>query len=172
MSEHRDYKEKLVSEIAEAFERNSTFYLLDFVRIPMRKSAELRKTLRENDCSLRVVKNRLALRALGENMPSDIQQSFQGPTAVAWTENNPIGLARLLREFMSQNRILKVKAGVVEGRYLPQEQFAEISVLTSRDDLMAKMAFMMAYPLTQFLRLLRAPLTSVGSMMSQLKDKK
>jgi len=172
VSENRDNKSKLVEDMAEAFEKNSTFYLIDFVRIPMGKSAELRRSLRENDCSLRVVKNRLALRALGEGVPEEIQQGFQGPTAVAWTENNPIGLARLLREFISQNRILKVKAGVVEGRYLSQERFAEIAALTSRDDLMAKMAFLMAYPLTQFLRTMRAPLTSTGSMMQQLKDKK
>lgn len=172
MSENRDYKEKLVKEMEEAFERNATFYLLDYVKIPVSKASELRRQLRENECSLRVVKNRLALRALPKEVPDEIQPIFSGPTAVAWTEKNPIVLARLLREFISQNRILKVKGAVVEGRYLAEERFAEIASLTSKDDLMAKMAFLLAYPLTQFLRTMRAPLSSVGSMMNQLKDKK
>jgi len=172
MSENRDNKQKTVDEMAESFEKNSTFYLLDYVKIPVSKAGELRTRLREKDCTLRVVKNRLALRALPEDLPEDIQSDFQGPTAVAWTEDQPIVLARLLREFIAQNRILKVKGGVVEGRYLTQEQFAQLAVLSSKDDLMSKLAYMLAYPLNQFLKTMRAPYTSVGSMMNQHKDKK
>ena len=172
MSVNRESKENQVQDLKARFDQSNTFYLLDYVNIPVGKSSELRRQLRENDCSLRVVKNRLALRALLEDFPEDIRESFQGPTAIAFTEENPIGLARLLKDFIAQNKILKVKAGIVEGDFLAQDRFKEIASLTSRKDLVARLGYMMAYPLTQFLRSLKAPVTTLGSMMSQLKDKK
>lgn len=172
MSEIREKKDMQIQALHETFGSNKSFYLLDFVKIPVAKSQALRKKLRENNCSLKVVKNRLALRALLEDLPKEIAGDFQGPTAIAFTDENPILLARLLKEFSTQHKTLKVKAGVVEGDYLHKDRFLEIAVLTSRLDLVAKLGYLMAYPLTQFLRSLRAPINTLGSMMSQLKEKK
>ncbi len=172
MSVNRAQKEEQVQELKVAFEQNDTFYLLDYVKIPVSKSAELRQQLRENDCSLRVVKNRLALRALKEEFPEELKDFFQGPTAIAYTRENPIVLARLLREFIAQNKILKVKGGLVEGGFVDGDRFKEISSLTSKKDLFGKLGFLMAYPLTQFLKTWQAPYQSLVSMLSQLKDKK
>jgi len=168
----REKKENQVRELRGAFDRNDTFYLLDYVNIPVSKSVELRNQLRDNDCSLKVVKNRLALRSLLEGFPEELKDSFQGPTAIAFTDKNPIVLARLLKDFSAQNKILKVKSGIVEGDYLPEERFQEIATLTSRLDLVAKLGYLIAYPLTQLLRSMQAPINTLGGMMSQLKDKK
>ena len=172
MSVIREKKENQIRELRGSFDRNDTFYLLDYVNIPVSKSSELRSQLRDNDCSLKVVKNRLALRSFLEEFPEELKESFQGPTAIAFTDKNPIGLARLLKDFSVQNKILKVKAGIVEGDFLPEERFQEIASLSSRNDLVAKLGYMIAYPLTQLLRTMQAPINTLGSMMSQLKDKK
>ena len=172
MNVNHEKKESQIQDLQGEFDRNNTFYLLDYVNISVSKSSELRRQLRENDCSLKVVKNRLALRALLEGFPEEIRESFQGPTAIAFTEKNPIILARLLKDFMTQSKILKVKAGIVEGDFLSQDRFQEIASLSSRNDLVAKLGYLIAYPLTQFLRSLQAPMNTLGSMMSQLKDKK
>ncbi len=172
MSVNREKKENQVQELRDVFDRNNTFYLLDYVNIPVSKASVLRRQLRDNDCSLKVVKNRLALRALLEGFPEELKENFQGPTGIAFTDKNPIVLARLLKDFIAQNRILRVKAGIVEGDFLPQERFQEIASLSSRNDLVAKLGYLIAYPLTQLLRTMQAPINTLGSMLSQLKDKK
>jgi large subunit ribosomal protein L10 len=172
VSVNREKKESQIQELRSTFSRNNTFYLLNYVNIPVSKSSELRRQLRDNDCSLKVVKNRLAVRALLEGFPEDLKESFQGPTAIAFTDENPIVLARLLKDFSAQYRILKVKAGIVEGDFLSQDRFQEIASLSSRNDLVAKLGYLIAYPLTQLLRTIQAPISTLGSMMSQLRDKK
>lgn len=172
MSITREKKETQIKELQDAVGRNGTFYLLDYINISVSKSTELRRKLRENDCSLKVIKNRLALRALKDEFPEEVKAHFQGPTAIAYTAQNPIALARLLKDFSTQHRILKVKGGMVEGDYLAEERFREIANLSSRLDLVAKLGYLMAYPLTQFLRSMKAPFGTMGSMMSQLKDKR
>ncbi len=172
MNINRENKVKQVLELAKVFEQNRTLYLIDYKKISVPKSMELRSQLRENDCSLKVIKNRLALRALKDELPLELKQYFQGPTAIAFTDKNPIVLARLLKDFIVQNKILKVKAGLVEGEFLSEGQFPEIANLTSRDDLLAKLGYMIVYPLTQLLKTWQAPFHSFGSMLSQLKSKK
>jgi len=172
MNINRENKVKKVLELAKVFEQNSTLYLIDYKKISVTKSMELRSQLRENNCSLKVIKNRLALRALKDELPIELKQYFQGPTAIAFTDENPIILARLLKNFIVQNKILKVKAGLVEGEFLSEGQFPEIANLTSRDDLLAKLGYMIVYPLAQLLKTWQAPFNSFGSMLSQLKSKK
>ncbi len=167
----KENKERIVDELAEAFRDNTTFYLVDFKRMPVWQSVELRKTLRKNSFRLKVVKNRLALRALGESAPEGLKPYFEGPTALAFAPENPIGLARLLKEFSAQNKVLAVKGGVVEGQFLAGERFEELARLTSRNDLLARFGSLMATPLMTFLRTLGAPLNNLGGLLGQLKNK-
>lgn len=172
MNVNREKKEQQVEEIRESFVNHDSFYLLDFVKMSVKLAVELRKQMRENSYSFLVVKNRLALRALKEDFPEDLKSQFRGPTAIAFAQENPIGLARLIKDFSAQHNVLSVRCGIVEGQFLEGEKFAGIAELTSKDDLLAKLGYLMAYPLITFLKTWQAPLNSVVSMLDQLKSQK
>ncbi|MEE8377358.1 MAG: 50S ribosomal protein L10 [Candidatus Aminicenantaceae bacterium] len=172
MNVNREKKEQQVEEIREFFVNHDSFYLLDFMKMPVKLAVEFRNQMRENSYSFLVVKNRLALRALKEDFPEDLKSQFRGPTAIAFAQENPIGLARLIKDFSVQHKVLSVKCGIVEGQFLEGEKFADIAMLTSKDDLLAKLVYLMAYPLITFLRTWQAPLNSVVSMLDQLKSQK
>ncbi len=168
----REHKEKIVKELQDTFANSRTYYLVDFKRMNVAQSVELRKLLRKSSHSLRVVKNRLVLKALTDSCPENLRPSFENSTALAFTNSDPVGLAKALKEFSAQGKILAVKGGVVEGRTMDSGQFEEICRLGSRDDVLGKIGFLMAYPLTQFLRTLTAPLSQMGLLMGQLNAKK
>lgn len=168
----RKGKEDVVKDLREAFEKHDSFYLVDFIKMPVSQLTELRKKFRENSCSFKVIKNRLALRALNEDIHRDLKPFFRGSTAVAFAPQNPIGLARILREFSEQHKVMHIKAGLLEGQFLPAEKFNEISRLTSRNDLVARVGSLMASHLMKLLWTWQAPINSIGSVLSQLKTKK
>ncbi|UCC41381.1 MAG: 50S ribosomal protein L10 [Candidatus Aminicenantes bacterium] len=168
----REEKESQVKELTEAFESHDTFYLLDFVNMPVSQSVQLRRRLRDQSYTFRVIKNRLALRALSEDFPDDLKEFFQGPTAIAFAPQDPLGLARILRDFSAEYKVLSVKAGMFEGQFLHAQKFEEIANLTSREDLLAKLGFLMSNPLIKLLKTWQAPLDSLGRLLSQLKTKK
>ena len=172
MNVNREKKESLIQEINANFAKYDSFYLFDFINMPVAKTMELRKQLHENSFPLKVVKNRLALRALTEDLPEDLKEHFRGPTAIAFASENPLQLARMLRDFSNQHRVLKFKAGLLEGQFLPEDQFETVANLTSRKDLIAKIGFLMANPLIKFLWTWQAPMDSLGRLLSQLKSKK
>jgi large subunit ribosomal protein L10 len=97
---------------------------------------------------------------------------FEKPTAIAFAAAEPIKLARLLRDFSVQNKIMAFKGGVMEGQIFPPERFDEVCRLTSRQDLLGKIGYLMAHPLTQLLRTWQAPLSQLGRALSQFKEKK
>jgi large subunit ribosomal protein L10 len=168
----KETKTQIVKDLEGDFAGNGTFYLVDFKRMNVAQSVELRKLLRKNAYRYRVVKNRLALRALQGRCPEELKSLFEKPTAVAFAAENPIGLAKILKDFSAQGKVLAVKAGVLEGQYLAPERFDEIARLTSRNDLVAKIGYLMAAPLSRFLRTLQAPLSQMGSALGQMKGRK
>lgn len=172
MNVNREKKEGMVNELSEAFSAFDSYYLLDFMNMPVSLATQFRRQLRENSYSFRVVKNRLALRALKEDAPEDLRSIFQGPTAIAFAEKDAVGLAKLIKEFSTQNKVLEVKGGMIEGQFLGKEMFEDIAKLTSKDDLIAKFGYLMAYPLMTLLRTWQAPFHSFGSVLSQLKSNK
>ncbi|MDY0230904.1 MAG: 50S ribosomal protein L10 [Candidatus Saccharicenans sp.] len=167
----KEAKFKIVKELEEALEKNHTWYLVDYKKMPVWKMVELRKLLKKNGYKLRVVKNRLALRAIGQRFP-ELKPYFQSRTALAFTDNDPIALARLLKDFSNQGEVLEIKAGVVEGHYLAPEMFADIVRLNSKKDLIARIGYLISYPLNQFLRTLQTPMVNMGRLLTGLKDKK
>ncbi len=102
-----------------------SFYLLDFAKMPVAKSqAAAQAAAGELDCSLKVVKNRLGSEgASGRLSWRDRRSIFRARRPSLSRMKNPIGLARLIREFSTQHKMLKVKAGMVEGGYLHKDKF-------------------------------------------------
>ncbi len=168
----KEAKSEIIKDLIETLEKSDTFFLIDFKRMKVAETVELRKKLRKNKCSYTVVKNRLALKALGEKVPADVRPFFDGPTAIAASAGDPLGLARIIKESSMQGKVLEMKAGIMEGTFLPKERFDEICKINSRDELLGKISYLMSYHMTQFLRTLKAPLANMGNLMTQLKDMK
>jgi large subunit ribosomal protein L10 len=168
----KETKTPIIQDLERLFAANSTYYLVDFKKMKVSQSVELRKALRKNAFTYKVIKNRLALRALGEKCPEPLRPFFQKPTAVAFAGKDPIQLARILKEFSNQGKVLAVKGGQVEGRYLAPGRFEEVCKLSSREDLVGKIAFLMASPLHRLMRTLQAPLGNVGILLGELKKTK
>ncbi|MDD8021384.1 MAG: 50S ribosomal protein L10 [Acidobacteriota bacterium] len=167
----KETKYKIVSELEEALSQNNSIYLIDYKQMTAWEMVELRKSLKRRGFGLKVVKNRLALRAIGERFP-ELKPYFRQRTAIALTNEDPIALAKLLKDFSQQGKVLDIKAGIIEAHYLSPEMFAEIVRLNSKMDLIARIGYMMSYPLTQFLRTWQTPLVNMGRLLSVLKQKR
>jgi len=168
----KEEKQPIVETLERLFDTNSTYYLIDFKRMKVAQSVELRKILRKNAFTYKVIKNRLALRALGEKCPEALRPVFQKPTAIAFAGQDPIQLARILNDFSNKGKILAVKGGRVEGQLMPADRFDEVTRLGSRKDLLGKVGYLMASPLHRLMRTLQAPLGNVGILLGELKKTK
>ena len=168
----KETKTARIDELNGIFRANPTLYLFDYTKMTVAQATALRRALRKQGASLKVVKNRLALRAVMNGMPAELKPAFRKPTAVAFTASDPIALAKTVKDFAAQTKAILLKGGLVEGLYFGPERFDEVVKLVSRQALLGKIGVMMASPLVKLLRTLQAPLVNAGVLMGQLKDKK
>lgn len=168
----RDKKDERIKELTEIFKKENTFFLLDFKKMTVAQSVDLRKTLHKDSHGVKVVKNRLALKAMEPGAPKEFRGLFEQPTALAYTSHDPIGLAKALKDFAAQNKVLAVKGGMLEGRVFAADKFEDITKLTSRQALLGKLAYLMSYPLNRFAQTLQAPLAGMDRLWRQYENKK
>jgi large subunit ribosomal protein L10 len=169
---NKEKKANIVKNLKDDLDQNNTVYFLDFVNMSVAQAVELRRIMRENSFKFLVVKNRLAIQALHDDISEKIKPIFRGPTAMAFASENPLGLAKAIKEFSVKNNVLSIKGGILEGQYLPQEKFEEVANISSKEELFSRIGSSLSYQLIKLMQTWQAPLMSLGRLLSQLKSKK
>ena len=131
-------------------------FVLGFRGIKVGQVTELRRRIREKGGHYVVVKNTVARRVF-EGKPLDqLKGHLLGPTAIAYSLVDPVALAKVLTEFAKESPVIEFKAGLVEGRPIAANQVSDIASLPSREELIAKILFLVKSPISRFVRLLSA----------------
>ncbi len=146
--------------------------LVDFRGLDVAGATALRRRLREEDARFKVVKNTIALRAVADLPLSGLESAFEGPTAIAYTSENVVALAKVLREFAKEHETPTFKAGVVDGKPISVDQFEQIAKLPAREELLAKALYLMQYPVTGLVTALGGILRSFVVALDQVRLQK
>ncbi len=131
-------KESVVRELAELLQDSPAIYLADFTGLNVEAIGILRRKCRKNAIQFRVVKNRLAKRAVEGTGFENLLPYLTGPTAIATCAGDPATPARVLKEFVDEYERPAIKVGLIEGRLLDSEQVWGIAKLPSREILLGQ----------------------------------
>jgi large subunit ribosomal protein L10 len=95
-----------------------------------------------------------------------------GPTAVVFSLTDPVAVAKALTDYAKDVPAIKLKAGLVEGRAIAADQIKDIASLPSREELIAKLLFLLQSPITRFARVLAAVPQSFVMVLDQVRKQK
>jgi len=154
-------KTNLVSDYAAKFKDAAALVVVDYRGLNVDQVTELRKNLRAEGVEFKVLKNNISRRAVTEAGYEGLAESFVGPTAVAYSNDDVVAPARILHTFAKENDALELKAGFIEGEVATHEQVMELATLPSRDGL-----------LSMLLSVLQAPMRNMAYALSQVADQK
>lgn len=132
----------------------------------------LRGKVRGAHAQLRVVKNRLARRALGAASAGAMEDLFVGPTALVTAQKDPVPVAKVLVEFAEEHELLKLKGGVVEGQRVDLRQLKALAMLPSREQLLMQLLSVMNGTARNLASVLAAVPRSVVTVLKAIGDKK
>lgn len=169
MALSRSQKDQLIEKYEGGLATAPHAFVLGFKGITVPQVTELRNRVRASGGEYLVVKNTLALRAVDSQALSALNERFVGPTAVAFSLTDPVALAKALTEFAKEVPAIEFKGGLVEGRAVPAEQIKEIANLPSREELLAKLLFLMQSPIQRFARVLAAVPQSFVMVLDQIR---
>lgn len=135
----KEKKAAIVSELRKVFSDYKVLILADYRGMDVESMNALRKQLRENDITFRVVKNTL-LRIASEGTDLEqIQGMFTGPTAVAVSTKDPVAPAKVLKRFAKDHDALKIKGGILSGKPLSVSDIEGLADLPERDVLLSQL---------------------------------
>ncbi len=152
----RSEKNELIEQYRDGLAQAPHAFLVDFKGVNANQVTELRAKIRVTGGSYEVVKNRLALLAIDGKALGALEDQFVGPTAVAYCTEDPVGLAKALTEFAKTVPSVEFKGGIVDGSAISAEQVQDIAKMPSREELMAKLLFLLQSPITRLARTLAA----------------
>jgi large subunit ribosomal protein L10 len=152
----RTQKRDFVTGLAQVFAETSMVVVTRNQGLTVAEATDLRRRMRTAGATFRVVKNRLATRALTGTPFTGIEPMLRGPTALAWA-TDPVAVAKAAVDFSRGNDKLAVVGGSLGTQVLGPEGVRALAELPSLDQLRARMVGMISTPATRIAGVVQAP---------------
>ncbi len=165
----RTQKEEQVAELNEKFSRAKSVYVADYRGLDVAAADDLRKRIRREgagDFEYRVAKNAVLRRAAADLDVAGLASHFEGPSAVAISFSDPVGLAKILSDFAKDHEVFELKGGLVDGEVIDTAQIAALAKLPSMDALRGMIIGLLQASATKLVRLIAEP----GAQLARLVE--
>lgn len=156
MAVTRAKKIEQAENLSNELKNVSNMIVSTYTKLTVEKDFELRKALRGVGAKYRVVKNTIAERAGEGSKVADALKDLKGVTSIAYTEGDPVALAKALAKYAKDNPEFTFKAGMVEGRLVTTKEIAALATMPSKHELMAKLLFLMNAPAQRLVTVMNA----------------
>jgi large subunit ribosomal protein L10 len=146
MAVTRARKIEQVEKLSNDLRSVSTVIVTTYSKLTVAQDYELRKLLRSSGARYAVIKNTLAERAAKGTKVEDALKNLSGVTSIAYTEGDPVALAKALSKYAKDNPEFTFKAGVVEGRVISLKEIEALATMPSKEEIYSKLLFLLNAP--------------------------
>ncbi len=167
---NRDQKENFIKNIKSIMSENSLVLVFHYRGMSMNEMTDLRVQSFNSGCNIKVTNNRLTKLALKETNKIDLSDFFDGPTAIAYS-NDPVSLSKLLVEFAKNNNNLVVLGGIMDNEILSVEKIEILSKLPSLEEIRAKLIGLISTPAQKISSVLIAPSGDLARVFNAYSSK-
>jgi large subunit ribosomal protein L10 len=168
----RAERSKTIEGLEELLKDASGIYLTDFSGIDVERITKFRSDLRGTGAKYLVVKNKLARIALERCGKAELGEYLTGPIGIAYSDEDPVGPAKVIRDFKKDNKdLLGLKVAYVEGSLFSAEQASRLADLPSREVLLSQLLSVLKAPMTNLAGSLNGIMTKFVGVLQALKDK-
>jgi len=171
MAVSRAKKTEQVDELSGELKKVSSVIVTTYSKLTVAQDYELRKALRGSGAKYRVVKNTLAARASKGTKVEEVLKDLSGVTSIAYTEGDPVALAKALSKYAKDNPEFTFKAGLVEGRVISIKEIQALATMPSKEEIYSKLLFLMNAPAQRLVTVMNAVGKNLAVVINQGVEK-
>jgi large subunit ribosomal protein L10 len=161
-----------VEAIAQRIRSAQSMVLADFTGLSVMQMTAFRRSCRAQAVECRVVKNRLARIAADNADMAVMKDHLNGPTAILFGPESQVDPAKIVVDFAKENEAMEIKGGFLEGEFLDKSQIVALSMVPSKDELIAKMMGSINSPLTGLAMVINGVLSGLARTIDAVAKQK
>ena len=170
-------KLEITDEITKLMDSSEALYLTDFSGMTVEEVNSLRTDFYKAGIKYKVVKNTLALRAIKKSQiyakfEDKLQNSLKGPTGIVFAGDDPVSPAKIIKKFFDKSQKPKLKVAILESEIYNGGQLNELSLLLSKNDLIARIMSSLDSPVSGIIGSINAVVRDLSSVIEEVAKKK
>lgn len=165
-------KRETVAALKEELSSSTTMIVSEYRGLKVSEIAEIRRALRKQNVSYRVVKNRLMRIAANDSGNEALSPFLAGPTAIAFGTGDEATIAKAVLDATKPYKIVTIKGAVLGSRAIDADGVSRLATLPPRDVLLAQIAGAIAAPMATLAGLFDAPLRDLAGGIGALADQR
>jgi large subunit ribosomal protein L10 len=100
-----------------------------------------------------------------------VLKNLSGVTSIAYTEGDPVALAKVLSKYAKENPEFTFKAGVVQGRVISINEIQALATMPSKEEIYSKLLFLINAPAQRLVTAMSAVGRNLAVVVNQGVEK-
>jgi large subunit ribosomal protein L10 len=149
MALSKDKKQVVVTEVTDALQTSKMTVVAKYQGTTVKAIQQLRRDARDNGTSMRVVKNRLVVKALQDiDALKDVDTSaLKGQLLYAFNAQDEVAPAQALAAFAKLNPTIEFVGAIsAEGKFLTADEVKSLATLPGKEQLIAQVVATLLSP--------------------------
>ncbi len=142
-------KQKIVSDLVVAFKEAKSFVFVDARGLTVLEDTEMRADFRKNNIVYEVIKNTTLTLVFKELGIDGLDEVFKGPTAVAYSTEDIIAPARMVKQYADKYENLSIKAGILEDKAISMAEVNALASIPSKEVLYGQVVYGLISPIAK-----------------------
>ena len=156
MSANLEAKKTVVEEIKNLISSSKSIVLVDYKGITVSDDTSLRKTMRENNVTYKVIKNTLFNKACEQLGIAGLEEALNGTTAFAFSGEDETVAPRLVKNAAKDYKTLTIKAGLYNGKAIDEKEVMALASIPGKEQLIAQLLYVLNAPVASLARAFKA----------------
>jgi large subunit ribosomal protein L10 len=152
----RAQKADSIEELKGVFNESGAVVVTHYLGLTVAEMTDLRTRLRKEGAALKVVKNRLAQKAMDGLAGEAGDRLFKGPVAIAFAKD-PVAAAKVVTQYAKDNDKFTVVGAILGDSVLNEAGVKSLATLPSLDQLRGQLIGLIQAPATKVAGVLQAP---------------
>tara|TARA_Y100001970_G_scaffold290551_1_gene424661 strand:- start:10981 stop:11496 length:516 start_codon:yes stop_codon:yes gene_type:complete len=165
-------KKEIVKNIETEFADSEAIIVSNYSGLTVGDITDLRQRIFNEGFYVKVLRNRLTKRAFDNNKFEYPEELLTGQNIVFKSDDNIVGLSKLLVSYQKEYENFEIKGGVLEGNYIDNKQISKLAKLPSKEELIAKTVGLIKGPLTGLVATLSSPVNGFINVLNNIKNNK